>query len=591
MKRGTQGVLVLLLLCLLGGTARAAESAGPERIILSWTGDPKTTMTVSWQAEANGPDGWVEYGTSPSLSGAKKISATVAKLTSGIALDAAVEQAALTGLTPGTTYYYRVGNGELKSEIRHFQTAQSEEPSFSFLYMGDVQTGTGEDGKWKSLLETAALDNSGLAFGVLGGDIVDSGISADQWKRVLGSATGVFSQIPMMTTNGNHESNFPGGKPELYLDLMALPQNGPEGFAEEFYSYDYGNCHMLVLNSWVFSGEQGLSSADYQRMNRWIADDLRASDAVWKVVVMHHPVYSLASDKVAAAVKRSWEPLFEANGVSLVLCGHQHVYSRSYPMADGRIDFTDGITYVMGNASQKFYSTADETYQAKTVYNTSTYQVVRVDGNSLTVQSYDGAGNLLDFTALLPRDGQKNFSDVPGEAWYAQAVSAAVSGGLLDETGTETFSPTASATRAMAVSALYRLAGSPTVTGTAPFSDVPASAAYANAAAWAQQTGVSAGTKAGTFQPEKSVTRQELAVLLGRYAEKIGGENTAKSGALSAFSDGGDVSAYARSDFAWAVSNGVIRGTKDGRLMPGAVLSRAQIAVILTRFAEGETGS
>jgi len=260
-------------------------------------------------------------------------------------------------------------------------------------------------------------------------------------------------------------------------------------------------------------------------------------------------------------------------------------------MAIALFDCTDAITYVMGNASQKFYSTADESYQAKTVYNTSTYQVVRVDGNSLTVQSYDGAGNLLDFTALLPRDGQRNFSDVPGEAWYARAVSAAVSGGLLDKTGTETFSPTSSATRAMTVSALYRLAGSPTVTGTTTFSDVPASAAYANAAAWARQTGVSAGTKAGTFQPEKSVTRQELAVLLGRYAENIGDENTAKSGALSAFSDGGDVSAYARSDVAWAVSNGLIRGTKDGRLMPGAVLSRAQIAVILTRFAEGETGS
>lgn len=587
MRRRTQGVLVLLLLCLLGGTARAAESAGPERIILSWTGDPKTTMTVSWQTEPDAPDGWVEYGTSTSLSGAKKISAVNVELTSGIALGAAVEQAALTGLTPGTTYYYRVGNKTAKSEIRHFQTAQSEEPSFSFLYMGDVQTGTGEDGKWKSLLETAAQNNPGLAFGVLGGDIVDSGISADQWKRVLGSATGVFSQIPMMTTNGNHESNFPGGKPELYLDLMALPQNGPEGFSEEFYSYDYGNCHMLVLNSWVFSGEQGLGSADYQRLNSWIADDLHTSDAVWKVVVMHHPVYSLASDKVAAAVKRSWEPLFEANGVSLVLCGHQHVYSRSYPMADGRIDFTDGITYVMGNASQKFYSTADETYQAKTVYNTSTYQVVRVDGNSLTVQSYDETGNLLDFTSLLPRDGQKIFSDVPGEAWYAEAVSAAVSGGLLGETGTETFSPAAPTTRAMAVLALYRLAGSPAVTGTVSFSDVPASAAYAGAAAWAQVTGVSAGTKAGTFQPEKSVTRQELAVLLRRYAEKIGGEDPAKSGALSAFSDGDSVSAYARSDFAWAVSSGLIRGTKDGRLMPGAVLSRAQMAVILTRFAEG----
>ena len=585
--RGTLGLL--LLLCLLAGTARAADAEEPKRIILSWTGDPETTMTVSWQTDPGAPDGWVEYGKDPSLSGAKKIPAISAKPTSGIALDAVVEQAELTGLAPGTTYYYCAGNGNVKSGIRRFQTAASQEPSFSFLYMGDIHTGVGDDNQWRDLLNFAARANPGIAFGVFGGDIVDSGISAAQWKTLLDNASGVFSQIPLMPANGNHESNFPSGKPELYLDLLDLPKNGPKGFQGEFYSYDYGDCHILVLNSWVFSGEQKLSGADYQRLNRWIAKDLSSSHAAWKIAVMHHPVYSLTSDKVADAVRRNWEPLFEANGVSLVLCGHQHVYSRSYPMTDGRVDFTDGITYVMGNASRKFYSSADETDQAKTVYNTSTYQIVRIDGKTLTVQSFDNKGNLLDFTSLSPRSGQKTFSDVAAGAWYAKSVSSVVSEGLLRRTGTGSFSPGAAATRSMAVSALYRLAGSPAVTGTDLFSDVPASSTYADAVAWARQTGISAGTRKGSFLPEQPVTREQLAVLLRRYAEKVDGLKSLPRGTLSRFSDGGAVSPWVRADLAWAANSGLILGTKGGRLMPGAALSRAQAAVIFTRFTEGES--
>lgn len=592
MTRKIRGALLLLtLLCLLGGSARAGEGAGPERILLSWTGSPETTMTVSWQTEPGEAGGWAEYGMSPSLSDGKKVPVAAVKIASGIELGAAAYQAEISGLTPGTTYFYRVGNGEARSGIRRFETASGAEPSFSFLYMGDIHIGVEDDGKWKALLNSAAGANPGLAFGIFGGDMVDSGISAPQWKTLLDDASGVFSRIPLMPVSGNHESNFPGGKPELYLDLMALPQNGPEGFKEEFYSYDYGDCHVLVLNSWVFSGEQKLGVGDDQRINRWIAEDLRSSRAAWKIVVMHHPVYSLASDKVAAAVRRNWEPLFEANGVSLVLCGHQHVYSRSYPMTDGRIDFEDGVTYVMGNASQKFYSSADETYQVKTIYNISTYQIVRIDGDTLSVQSFDGAGNLLDFTSLSPRRVHTEFSDVAAGAWYSEPVSRASSMGLLRGTGADSFSPGAAAARSTAVLALYRLAGSPAVTGTAPFSDVPPAAVYADAAAWARETGVYAGTDAGLFLPKESLTRERLCAMLRRYAEKINGQDTAAEGNLAAFSDSAALSPQACADLAWAVNHGLIQGTKDGRLTPEAPLSRAQTAAILARFTEGGTKS
>ena len=259
------------------------------------------------------------------------------------------------------------------------------------MYMGDIQydtTAAAEYPVWGSLLDGAYKKNPNIAFGLLGGDMVNSGSDMNDWKYFLSYADGTFSKIPMMTANGNHESNFTGGKPEFYTDILSLPKNGPAGFSEEFYSFDYGTAHVTVLNSWALSGEQNLSEAQEELISNWITADLASADASkFRIVVMHNPAYALEKDTVCDAVLEDWVPLLEAGNVDLVLCGHQHVYSRSYPMAGGAIS-SGGITYVMGDSGQKFYSTADTTYQEKTIYNTSTYQILSVNGNTLSPRDH-----------------------------------------------------------------------------------------------------------------------------------------------------------------------------------------------------------
>jgi hypothetical protein len=232
---------------------------------------------------------------------------------------------------------------------------------------------------------------------------VESGIDTGQWDAFLDNATPVFSRIAFMPTNGNHESNFPSGKPELYIDAFALPRNGPEGFEEEFYSFDYGDAHFAVLNSWVFSGEQGLDEGGFEAIDSWVEQDLSSSDATWKIAVTHLPIYAVHSDPSADVARRHWAPLFEKYGVSLVFVGHQHVYSRLKPLLGGVVDFERGVTYIMGNSGRKFYKSADETLAERTIYDTATYQAVRIDGDSLTVQTFDGEGRELDFVSLSPR--------------------------------------------------------------------------------------------------------------------------------------------------------------------------------------------
>ncbi len=377
---------------------------GPSQIILSWSDNPSTTQSVIW-CDNSGNDEYVQYlaessyTDESSFNNTKQVQAT-SKTVGYESAATTYYEATMTGLVPGTKYYYRVGRSDNWSDPSSFTTAPSSTSSFSFMYMGDVQhntTAAAEYPVWGSLLTDAYAANPNITFGLMGGDMVESGSDMNDWTYFLSYAGDVFSRIPMMTTIGNHESNFTGGKAKYYMDILALPTNGPVGFEEEFYSFDYGTVHVTVLNSWALSSEQNLDDAQKNAISEWIRADLAAAgNAKFRIILLHHPAYALANDTVSASVLSNWVPLLEAGNVDLVLCGHQHVYSRSYPMLAGEIYHANGITYVMGNSGQKFYSTADTAYQEKTIFSKSTYQIININGNTLSLSTFDSAGNLLD---------------------------------------------------------------------------------------------------------------------------------------------------------------------------------------------------
>lgn len=425
---------------------------GPGQIILSWTDDPTTSQTVVWN-DNSGQSEVVQYVAAGSYTDESSFDsadqAAAADKTVGNGENARIYyEATISGLTPGTPYYYRVGSESKWSDVSTFTTAPSTAASFSFLFMGDVQyntTAAAEYPVWGALLSGAYAAHPDLAFGLQVGDMVNSGINMNDWTYFLSYASPVFSKIPLMTAIGNHESNFPGGKAEFYKDILALPDNGPAGFEEEFYSFDYGTAHVTVLNSWALSSsEQNLAADQKQALADWISSELaEARDAKFRIVMVHHPAYSLAADKVSDAVLSDWVPLLEAGQVDLVLCGHQHVYTRSYPMRDGEIDYENGITYVMGNSGQKFYSTADTSYQEKTIFNKSTYQVLHVNGDTLSLSSYDSTGTLVDSwsatakTAILNGDvngdGDVDMNDV--EAVFQAVLSSSDYDEIMDVNG------------------------------------------------------------------------------------------------------------------------------------------------------------
>lgn len=187
-----------------------------------------------------------------------------------------------------------------------------------------------------------------------------------------------------------------------------------------------------------------------------------------------------------------------------------------------------------------------------------------------------------------PVDKWKNpYRDVRSTAWYYEDVAYVTRNDLMVGTGTMTFSPDGEMSRAMLVTVLYRMNGSPSVAGmTMPFQDVPGDAWYTDAVTWAYNCGVVSGMSPTTFAPMVSITREQMMTMFYGYAAYMD-YNTMAVADLSAFPDGGDVSSWAEAEMGWAVANTLISGAKESDgvyLRPQGTATRAEAAAILHRF-------
>ena len=179
----------------------------------------------------------------------------------------------------------------------------------------------------------------------------------------------------------------------------------------------------------------------------------------------------------------------------------------------------------------------------------------------------------------------ETYSDISEDAWYYEAVDWAVNEGLMDGVGDDVFAPDGTGTRAMAVTILWRLAGEPEAEK-AGFSDLDENAWYETAVNWAAATGAVQGTSEDEFSPNEPITREQLAVILYRYAQSRGMGFAGDWAFRLDYSDAGDISDYAYEAMCWMTMHGVIEGMSDGRVAPRALATRAQIAAIFMRFSE-----
>ena len=177
------------------------------------------------------------------------------------------------------------------------------------------------------------------------------------------------------------------------------------------------------------------------------------------------------------------------------------------------------------------------------------------------------------------------FDDVSRSDWFYDDVRYVYENGIMDGTGAYRFAPNAQLTRAMIVTILYRMAGSPAMSGASDFKDVDSNKWFAKAVAWAAANGIVNGYGSGRFGPNDPVTREQLAAILYRYTAYRKASAASNGDNLASFSDLGTVSGYALESMNWAVGAGLLKGA-NGKLDPKANATRAQVAAIIHRYLE-----
>ena len=182
----------------------------------------------------------------------------------------------------------------------------------------------------------------------------------------------------------------------------------------------------------------------------------------------------------------------------------------------------------------------------------------------------------------------ERFSDVKRGKWYTPSVEFTVYRDLFSGVSESLFGLKELTTRAMLVTVLYKLAGTPDVSDEVLFEDVKPSAYYHRAVVWASHYGITAGTGPTRFSPKNNVTRQQAVVFLFRFLLNLDPENADRA-EISSFPDANTVGKYAREAVSWAVAAEVLSGAEENgvlMLKPDAAATRAEIAVMLTKFIE-----
>ncbi|MCQ2419367.1 MAG: S-layer homology domain-containing protein [Clostridia bacterium] len=224
-------------------------------------------------------------------------------------------------------------------------------------------------------------------------------------------------------------------------------------------------------------------------------------------------------------------------------------------------------------------------------YVGDTYEGTLIDENYVLTSG-------IQLHALWMEGNGKSFKDVKDSSWYKEAANYCSIKGLISGTGDgSTFSPDMVCSRAMVVSILYRLSGEPYVwEGDNQFSDVKNSAWYAKGVIWAANNGIVSGIGGGKFAPDASITREQLASIMMRYASFRGLRDPDSHMMLIGFPDSDKISSWAGEGMSWAAGSGLISGkpnAADGRnyLDPQGTATRAEFASILLRYLKSTDGA
>jgi 3',5'-cyclic AMP phosphodiesterase CpdA len=416
-----------------------APSVYPDRVILTWSGDPATTQAVTWRTTTEITAAVAEIAISeggPKFTQAGKttrIRASTQRLKSSLN-EAHYHTVNFTNLHAKTKYVYRVGDGQYWSEWFQFETASDRPEPFGFIYFGDAQNDL--KSHWSRVARGAYSEMPKARFIVHAGDLINNRDDDAQWGEWHRAAGWINGMVPSVPVPGNHEYSKtvdPHWRPQF-----ALPENGPEGLEETVYFLDYQGVRIIGLNTEEKVKEQAV----------WLESVLANNPNRWTVLTFHRPLYSPVKTRDNKSIRETWRPVIDRapKGVDLVLQGHDHTYGRSGLMRDdntlsgGQLHTERGTVYCVSVSGPKLYSVGDSPWMVRKGEGLQLFQLIRVDGDRLTYESRTAKGDVFDAFELRKRaDGTNelienpvaNGDDGSGGRGYGPVVAAVVILGLL----------------------------------------------------------------------------------------------------------------------------------------------------------------
>ena len=282
---------------------------------------------------------------------------------------------------------------------------QSGEAGLTFLFFSDTQADP-EAGSYQSVGERIAegvsiANKQNLGLVIFGGDTVNDGGDEAEWGAFWREAGAPLAGLPIAAVAGNHDSH------AMLAEQFDYPETAPAGRGDGFfYSFDMGPVHFIMLDS-------NIMGAARQADQDWLREDLEsvgARKAGWRIAVMHHPLWPPVAnpkdDARAKAMREHFLPVLEAHGVELVLCGHQHIYTRSAPMRGENVSADGGgIIQIMAASGDKQAYFLENGSFIEAAADSPNYLLITADSEKLGITAYNADNVVVDSCVLTKAAG------------------------------------------------------------------------------------------------------------------------------------------------------------------------------------------
>ena len=369
-------------------------SGGIERVLLS-IGENETSRTLTWRCDTLLQESRVyltqelsDYMLCYSASG--EIIATEGG-------NGAYYRCLIDSLKPGFTYSYTISTGAQTSERQSFRIPDNRNNRFSFIYFGDIQDSI--NGLSREIFPSVARQCPEADFWLFGGDIIERYLD-EYWAEWFTAIDTIARQMPVLAVAGNHEQykGYPKRLDPRFTAHHYYPNNGIDSTSRHGNYRIYGDALIVSLTTY----ELPAIDVAYKQYC-WLKKLLENSDSKWKIVVMHHPVYSPRASRFNVFSRLLFNPLFKKYNVDLVLQGHDHAYGRRW-QREG--ENTIAPLYIVSSCSPKKYAPSPNGNFDRMAAGINLYQRINVTGDTLAFAAYETDTHLLyDSVLVIKKNG------------------------------------------------------------------------------------------------------------------------------------------------------------------------------------------